>query len=128
MKLLFDTHAFIWWDGDISRLGPAAQAACLDPDNDLVLSTASVWEMQVKLMLGKLALRRPLRELLNDQIRQNGLEVLSITLDHILQLDHLPPYHEDPFDRILVAQTMFEDWTIISHDPALSHYAVKIVW
>ena len=87
MKLLLDTHAFIWWDEDPSRLGRAASAACFDPTNELVLSVASVWEMQIKVMLGKLSLRKWLSQLIADQIQQNGLEILAINLEHILRLD-----------------------------------------
>jgi PIN domain nuclease of toxin-antitoxin system len=68
MKLLLDTHAFIWFDSSPSELGPAAVAACRDPGNELILSVASVWEIQIKLRLGKLKLHRPLRELLDDQV------------------------------------------------------------
>ena len=85
MKLLLDTHAFIWWDENPSKLGAAARRACSDPGNDLILSTASVWEIQLKRMIGKLTLARPLRPLLEDQARQNGLEISPIQVEHILR-------------------------------------------
>ncbi len=80
MTLLLDTHAFIWWDEDPTRLGSAARVACLDPNNDLFLSTASVWELQLKLMIGKLTVRKPLRQLVEDQVQQNGLGILQVSL------------------------------------------------
>jgi PIN domain nuclease of toxin-antitoxin system len=102
MKLLLDTHTFIWWDGTPSELGSQARAACFDPGNELLLSVASVWEMQIKVMLGKLTLRKPLRQLISDQVQQNGFGVVAVSLEHVLRLDSLPSHHKDPFDRLLV--------------------------
>ena len=104
MKLLLDTHAFIWWDSKASRLSPRALAACSDPANELLLSTASLWEMQIKIQLGKLQLRTPLANIIADQ-RANGIGILAVTVEHVLAIGNLPPVHRDPFDRILVAQT-----------------------
>ena len=84
MKLLFDTHAFIWWDGDQSKLSAAALAACQSPVNSLHLSLASVWELQIKMQLGKLALHLPLADVLRDQQQQNGLVLEQVTLEDIL--------------------------------------------
>lgn len=75
MKLLLDAHAFIWWDENPGRLGPAAHAACFDSNNQLILSVASLWEIQLKVMLGKLTLRKPLREVVADQIQRNGVQI-----------------------------------------------------
>lgn len=128
MKLLLDTHAFIWWDGAPSELGPQARAACFDPVNELLLSVASVWEMQIKVMLGKLTLRKPLRQLISDQVQQNGLGVVAVSLEHVLRLDSLPSHHKDPFDRLLVAQALAEGWALVSHDPAIAQYPVTVIW
>ncbi len=128
MKLLLDTHAFIWWDEAPERLGEMARSACFDPQNDLVFSAASEWEIQIKAALGKLALRKPLRQLINDQIQQNGLEVLAVTLDHTVRLDSLSPHHKDPFDRMLVAQALTEGWPMITHDPVLAKYPIQVIW
>jgi PIN domain nuclease of toxin-antitoxin system len=128
MKLLLDSHAFIWWDEEPSRLSAAARSACLNFENSLVLSVASVWEMQLKLMLGKLRLRKPLRELIDDQIRENGLEMLPVNLEHVLALESLPPHHKDPFDRLLVSQAITEKWHLVSHDPEVAKYPVKRIW
>ncbi len=87
MKLLLDTHAFIWFDSSPSEVGLAAVAACRDPGNELIVSVASVWEIQIKLWLGKLKLHRPLRELLDDQVRDNRLQVLPVHLEHVLRLE-----------------------------------------
>lgn len=128
MKLLLDTHAFIWWDGSPQRLGPQARTVCLDPATELVLSVVSVWEMQIKAMLGKLTLHKPLRQLLEDQFRQNRLRVLPVPLEPVLRLDALPPHHKDPFDRLIVAQAMTEGWPVVSHDPLIAQYPVTVIW
>lgn len=128
MKALLDTHAFIWWTVDPLRLGPEAKRLCFDPASQLVLSVASVWEMQIKVLLGKLTLHKPLRQMLADQVQQNGLEVLPVKLEHVLRLDSLPSLHKDPFDRLLVAQALVEGWELISHDNAVSQYPVPVVW
>ena len=103
MKLLLDTHAFIWWDNDQTRLSGVALAACLDPVNQLCLSVASIWELQIKMQLGKLTLRVPLPDVLADQQR-NGMVIEAVTVEDVLGLSALPMHHRDPFDRLLVAQ------------------------
>ncbi len=128
MKLLLDTHAFIWWDENPSKLGTASQLACSDPNNDLMLSTASVWEIQLKRMVGKLTLAKPLGQLLEEQTRQNGLEITPVGVEHILRLETLPFHHRDPFDRILIAQAQTEGWTLVSHDSAFQAYGLPILW
>lgn len=128
MKLLFDTHAFIWWDSDPTRLSAHALAACQNPENRLLLSVASVWEMQIKMQLGKLRLSLPLREIIETQQRTNQIAVLPITLPHVLVLDTLPTHHKDPFDRLLVAQAIIEDAGLITKDEVFAHYPVKVIW
>jgi len=128
MKLLLDTHTFIWWDSEPDKLSPPALALCQDRTNRLLLSVASVWEMQIKLQLGKLQLTLPLAEMIKGQQQHNGLAVLPITLAHVLALQNLPPHHKDPFDRLLIAQANVEDATLVSRDPLFSTYPVKVLW
>ena len=128
MKLLLDTHAFIWWDIGDARLSPAALAACESPANTLHLSLASVWELQIKMQLGKLTLRLPLAEVLRDQQRRNGLALEPVALEDILALDTLRPLHRDPFDRLLVAQAVRGGFHLVSHDPEISRYPVSVLW
>ncbi len=109
MKVLLDTHAFIWWDSAPEKLSPQARAACQDRTNLLLLSVASAWEMQIKLQLGKLRLRLPLAEVIVSQQQTNDLQVLPIALNHILALQSLPAHHKDPFDRLLIAQAKYLD-------------------
>ena len=128
MKLLLDTHAFIWWDENPDKLGAASRQACSDLNNDLVLSTASVWEIQLKRMIGKLTLSKPLRQLIEEQARQNGMEISPVQVEHILRLESLAFHHRDPFDRILIAQAQVEGWTIVTHDGAFKQYGVPVLW
>ena len=128
MKLLFDTHAFIWWDGEQSKLSAAALAACQSPANSLHLSLASVWELQIKTQLGKLALRLSLADVLRDQQQQNGLVLEQVTLEDILALSALPTLHRDPFDRLIIAQTNRGGFHLVSHDPEIARYPVAVLW
>ena len=90
MKLLLDTHIFIWWADQPEKLSPAALSALEDDNNELLLSVASVWEMQIKIQLGKLRLSLPLKELLKNQQETNDLTVSPVTLTHVLALEALP--------------------------------------
>lgn len=127
MKLLLDTHAFIWWDSDPTQLSAPARAALQDPAATVFVSVVSVWEMQIKAQLGKLALRLPLVQIITQQ-QTNGLQVLPISLGHVLAVDALPKVHKDPFDRMLVAQAGVEGMELVSADSIFTHYPVKIIW
>ena len=128
MKLLLDTHTFIWWDSDPKKLSAAALALCSDSANQLVLSVTSLWEMQVKRQLGKLDLRLPLAEIVAHQRETNSVSILPIIQEHVLALEELPSHHKDPFDRLLVAQAMVEGATLVSADPVLRSYPVEVQW
>jgi PIN domain nuclease of toxin-antitoxin system len=128
VKLLLDTHAFIWWDADPSRLSGTALVACQSPENRLHVSLASVWELQLKVQLGKLTLRLPLAEVRRDQKQQNGLVREPVTLEDSLARSVLPPCHRDPFDRLLVAQTNRGGFHLVTHDPELARYPVAVLW
>lgn len=128
MKLLLDTHAFIWWDSEPTQLSHRALALCQDRQNVLLLSVVSIWEMQIKLQLGKLRLTLPLREIVEHQQQTNNIEILPITLEHVLALDNLPAYHKDPFDRLLIAQAMVEKAVLVSADLNIAKYDVQVVW
>ena len=94
----------------------------------MLLSVASAWEMQVKTQLGKLKLHLPLSHLIQSQQVTNALEVLPVTLDHILALDTLPTHHKDPFDRVLLAQSTVEDLVLVSKDSVFANYPVQVIW
>ena len=127
MKLLLDTHIFIWWADQPEKLSHAALSALEDEANELLLSVASVWEMQIKIQLGKLKLSVPLKELVKTQQETNDITISSVALTHVLALDALPFHHKDPFDRLLIAQNIEEDLTLVSADSQFSAYAVKLL-
>ena len=127
MKLLLDTHIFIWWADQPEKLSPDALSALEDEANELLLSVASVWEMQIKIQLGKLKLSLPLKELLKNQQETNDLTVSPVALTHVLALDALPFHHKDPFDRLLIAQSIVEELTIVTADSQFSAYPVKLL-
>lgn len=122
MRLLLDTHIFIWWNTDASLLTSTARALCADRNNTLILSLVSIWEMQIKSQLGKLTFNVPLPELIESQQRVNGLEILPITPQHIYALSHLPLHHKDPFDRLLIAQSQVEKLSLITADGVFGQY------
>ncbi len=128
MRLLLDTHAFIWWFGAQDKLSTHVLNLCQDPDNNLFLSITSIWEMQIKLQLGKLTLAKSLGAVIEDEQRVNQLEIMAIALEHVLALEKLPLYHKDPFDRLLIAQAIAEDVTLISGDHQLTRYPIKVIW
>src|SRR5213080_3737488 len=108
MKGILDTHTFIWWDSDPAKLSAAASSFLRDPTNFIYLSVVSVWEILIKVQLGKLALRTPLPAIVMQQL-SNGLLILPVRLDHVLAVEALPPIHKDPFDRLLIAQDSTEN-------------------
>jgi PIN domain nuclease of toxin-antitoxin system len=128
MKLLLDTHAFIWWDSEPGKLSPQALLLCQDRENSLLLSVASIWEMQIKLQLGKLSLKLPLAVVIEGQQQTNGVEVLPVRLEHVLPLEMLPPHHKDPFDRLLIAQAQIENAVLVSGDPVFTKYPIAAIW
>jgi len=128
MRYLLDTHTFLWWVMQSSRLSPKVFDLCRDKSNTLWLSIASAWEIQIKHQRGKLALSAPLGEMIESQRVTNGIQLLPIELSHVLGLANLPAHHQDPFDRILVAQAMVEGLALVSHDPRLDLYSVSVVW
>jgi PIN domain nuclease of toxin-antitoxin system len=127
VRLLLDTHAFIWWDSQPERLSPQARAALEDPLNTVLMSVASLWEIQIKRAVGKLMLRAPLETLVADQ-QANGFHLLPVTLGHVLALDPLPLHHRDPFDRMLAAQAPAEGAVLVTRDPVFDAYPVQTLW
>ena len=128
MKVLLDTHAFIWWDSNPTKLSPQALAVCQDQTNQVFLSVASVWEMQIKLQVEKLHLDFPLAEIIENQQQTNNIQILPVALGHVLALRDLPLVHKDPFDRILIAQARTEAAVLVSHDSVFADYEVNLLW
>lgn len=128
MNLLFDTHTFLWWNDTSQALPARVLAACQDTRNNLYLSVVSVWEIQIKQQIGKLHLQTPIVKIIEEQSKVNRLRILPIRLEHALAIDQLPLLHRDPFDRLLMAQTITENLTLLSGDHLLQQYGVRILW
>ena len=128
MELLFDTHTFIWWSIAQERLSSKVSSLLSSTSNKIFLSTASAWEIQIKLQLGKLRLNISPVELIKNQITINGLQILPIDLEHIWKLAVLEHHHRDPFDRILIAQSISEVMPILSIDKVFDLYPVQKIW
>jgi PIN domain nuclease of toxin-antitoxin system len=127
MKLLLDTHTFLWFLDDSPQLSHTGKDL-LEADNTLLLSIASLWEIAIKVRLGKLTVAMPLEVLMTQQLTHNDIELLPITVAPLLVVSTLPLHHRDPFDRLLIAQAMVEQLPIVSADPAFDAYPVQRVW
>lgn len=127
MKLLLDTHIFLWWDSEPTKLSNNVLTALTDPRNSLFLSVVSAWEMQIKKDIGKLSLRIALADMLIEQETKNQIKVLPIEAKHIFGLETMPQHHKDPFDRLIIAQAIVEDLTVISNDGIFSSYGIKLL-
>lgn len=127
MRLLLDTQIFIWWDSEPEKLPTQILQLCEDEGNTLVLSVVSIWEMQIKAQLGKLALDRPLQEIIHDQEGANRFELLSVEAAHVFGLQKLPFHHKDPFDRLLIAQALIEDLPMLSVDGVFKQYQIQVL-
>ncbi|NOY93789.1 MAG: type II toxin-antitoxin system VapC family toxin [Deltaproteobacteria bacterium] len=128
MRYLLDTHTFLWMRHSPSRLGERARAVASDVDSALLLSDVSVWEMAIKLSIGKLKLMEPLAQIVREAHEKNGIERLPIEQAHILRVEQLPLHHRDPFDRLLAAQALIEGLTVSSRDRSFDRYGVKRIW
>ncbi len=124
MKLLLDTHVWLWMGLEPKRIGRKARALLEDPANQLGVSVASAWEIILKTARGKLELPMDASEYIRTRFRRAGATVLPITLDHVLALASLKEQHNDPFDRILVAQALSESRTLITADERLLAYPI----
>jgi PIN domain nuclease of toxin-antitoxin system len=128
VKLLLDTHAWIWMLASPERLCEEAQTALANSDNEVFLSVASAWEAGIKHTLGKLSLPAPLPSLAELSVQKFNIQVLPIALNHALTAATLPPHHRDPFDRMLVAQRDVEGLILVTADEAIRRYDGACLW
>lgn len=126
--LLLDTHTFIWLDTDKTKLSQAVTQLLANKRNRLLLSVASLWEMAIKIGMGRLHLTGDLETVLNEQIAQNALEILLIAANHAMAIRSLPLIHKDPFDRMLIAQTLAENAVLLSCDRNIHQYPIQVIW
>ncbi|MBD2489946.1 type II toxin-antitoxin system VapC family toxin [Aulosira sp. FACHB-615] len=128
MRALLDTHTFIWWVIDDNRLSSTARNIIADPGNNLFFSAASAWEIVIKVRLGKLNLPEPPETYIPSRLTINRFESLPIQMNHALQVVNLPALHQDPFDRIIIAQSQVEKMPIITVDNKITQYPVDVIW
>lgn len=126
MNYLIDTHILIWFIEGNEKLDKQAQALITNPENDIYISQASLWEMTIKISIGKLSLSISLSEL-ELFLRKNQFKVLETKFRHYEILQHLPFHHQDPFDRLIIAQAKAEDYTLITNDDRFKLYDVKLL-
>jgi PIN domain nuclease of toxin-antitoxin system len=124
VRLLVDSHAFLWWSEASPRLSLAARGAIADPTNQALISIAGLWELAIKASSGKLNLPADLETIVTSQ----RFSVLSITFLHLRQLEILPRRHRDPFDRMMIAQALAEGIPIATNDQIFASYGLQIVW
>src|ERR1700742_1324549 len=128
MKLLLDTHAFVWFIMGSPNLSAHARALIEDVANEKFVSVASLWEIAIKLSIGKLTLSAPFDVCIPQQLGLNGFGLLNIEIGHAALVATMPPHHRDPFDRLLIAQASFEKMSIVSIDAAFDAYSVTRLW
>lgn len=128
MTIILDTHTFLWFIAGDKKLSTQARSLIEDPNNRVLLSIVSVWEIVVKASTGKLPLSRSFVDLIGQDVDGNGIEVLPTTLAHLETLSRLPLLHRDPFDRLLIAQSISEGIPIVGTDIAFDQYSVTRLW
>jgi len=128
MRLLLDSHTFLWFIMGNARLSAAARAMIEEQANEKFLSVASLWEIAIKVSIGKLSLSAPFETLISQQLNANGFELLSLEVKHTVPLIGLPFHHRDPFDRLLIAQAMVEQMQIVSIDSTFDAYPITRLW
>lgn len=128
MRLLLDTHAFLWFIDGNPRFSTRAREIIEDSGNTRFVSMASVWEIAIKISIRKLILSQPLHSLVREQLLENAFQILDIDTTHVERVALLPFHHRDPFDRMLIAQAVVEQVPIISADTAFDQYPVARIW
>lgn len=128
MRLLLDTHVLLWAVDVPIRLSPTATALLQDPANDLIVSAATIWETAIKVGLGKLTLSRPYGAWMTQALADLGATILPITVEYADAQAALPMHHRDPFDRLLIAQTLVERISVVSDDGQFDAYGVSRLW
>ncbi|MBU4444954.1 type II toxin-antitoxin system VapC family toxin [bacterium] len=128
MKYLSDTHALLWIVDRNSQLSNTAREIYLDEDNEILISSASIWEMAIKISLKRLIIPGNLQEFVKEHVIGNNIQILNISLSHIYRLETLQYHHRDPFDRLLISQAIEENIPIISSDNRFDQYGVNRIW
>jgi PIN domain nuclease of toxin-antitoxin system len=128
MKVLLDTHAFLWLITDEDRLSENARQTFLNTENNLFFSAASLWEICIKKSLEKISLKNGWFQTIREEMKINTIQWLPIEMTHCAEVTELPFHHRDPFDRMLIAQAIVEEMKLLSRDSRLSDYAIELIW
>jgi PIN domain nuclease of toxin-antitoxin system len=128
MRLILDTHAFLWWIVDSPQLSSRVRDVMRNPANELFLSVASAWEIAIKVNLGRLRLPDRPDRFIPGQLMKNAIEPLPVEMSHALYVSRLPAIHRDPFDRIIIAQSILEKMPVVTRDTDIAKYKIKTVW
>ena len=128
MKVLLDTHAFLWLVTNDDRLSENARQTFLNTENSLYFSAASLWEICIKMSLGKISLRDGWFQTIQEEMEINTIQWLPIEMAHCAEVSELPFHHRDPFDRMLIAQAIVEELKLLSRESRLSDYPIDLIW
>jgi PIN domain nuclease of toxin-antitoxin system len=128
MKVLLDTHAFLWLITDDDRLSENARQTFLNTENGLFFSAASLWEITIKKSLGKISMKDRWFQTIQEEMGLNTIQWLPIEMTHCAEVTELPFHHRDPFDRMLIAQAIVEEMKLLSQNSRLSDYAIELIW
>jgi PIN domain nuclease of toxin-antitoxin system len=126
MKVILDTHTFLWALSDPDRLSARARETIASSER--FWSVASIWETLIKVQSGKLPMPLPAGSYLTSRMSANGMSVLPIRLEHVLRVEELPMHHRDPVDRVIVAQCIEEGWPIVTSDSVFKNYPIRVIW
>jgi len=128
VRILLDTQAFLWMVWGAPEFSSKAKRLIVDPENNLFLSLASIWEIAIKSSIGKLKIADPIESFIPAEMQENDIERLDVTFRHVVRVASLPFHHRDPFDRLLVCQVAEERLTLISADPMFDRYKIPRIW
>ena len=128
MKILLDTHAILWFISGDDRLSQRAKDVFLNMDSKLYYSLVSIWEITIKASLGKINLARGWLKTIEEELRINAIQKITIEIEHCRNLILLPFHHRDPFDRMLIAQSMSNEMAILTCDKEISNYEIDVIW
>lgn len=128
MRALLDTHTFLWWNMGDTRLSKLATETIADGRNEIFLSAVSAWEIAIKFRRGRLTLPEAPERYVTSRLALHGFQPLSVQLNHALRTAELPDYHNDPFDRLLIAQSQWENLPLVTADPEIVQYEVAVLW
>ena len=128
MKALLDTHTFLWWNMNAPQLSPTAKAFIGNGRNQIYLSAASAWEIAIKYAKGRLILPEPPTNYVANRLNQHNFLSLPIQISHAVQVSQLPTIHQDPFDRLLIAQSQLENLPLLTVDTVIIQYQIETIW